>query len=246
MRPLPNQIFRWLEEENPLRILAVLQNDTTALLPLSGKTTKPHMLPTSLIQEALETGSAEILPDDPASVKNLPEAEIPSRQRQIRDNAWEVIKPIIALKPDKLFNRQSRWEAIESQSRKTGTQVKVIYDALRRYWQGGQVKNALLPNYANINKTVRKGKKSGPKSAGITVTDDVEKKFALGIKSFYEKASKPSMRDAYRRTIAKYFNTGYHMKNGIPVPVIPPEDQLPSERQFRYWYKNHRNPKIVK
>jgi putative transposase len=236
MNLLPNQIFRWLDQD-PQRILAVLPNNTAVVFPIGKETTKTKTVPLEEIMEGLESGEAELLPD-PFLGKNLPEEELSDRDKKIRDRAWKLIEPIVALPPEGLFNKTQRWAVMESQCKKTGTHPKVIYFALRRYWQGGQIKNALLPNF-----TKKQGTKAvGGRPTGITVTPDVEQKFALGIKSFFEKQSKPSLRDAFRRTIAKYFNTGYAMKGGTLVPIIPPEDQLPTERQFRYWYQNNRDP----
>jgi putative transposase len=235
-----NTIIAWPDTDPPRvdRVVATLPDGRLLLIPLNGKEGL-HEAAKIDIAAALEAGEARILTEDPEGGKNIPEEEIPESHKARRDAAWELIRPLIE---DKSFTliRANRWKKISQRARETGKPNKVIYDALRKFWCGGQVKNALLPDYSKKRKlgVVRPGRKS----SGLQLSPEVEKKFSLGIKSFFEKQDKPTLRDAYKKTIAKYFNTGYAVRSGVLVPIIPPEDQLPTERQFRYWYHNNRDP----
>lgn len=125
------------------------------------------------------------------------------------------------------------------------------------------MKNALLPAFNNCG---GKGKrriaqhpnapKLGRKSAltntagnqqGVRITPDIERRFKKGIKKFYETDDKFSLKDAYDLTIEKFFNDGYTLLSGVPTPIIPPTETLPTIRQFRYWYESvYRNIKREK
>lgn len=133
---------------------------------------------------------------------------------------------------------------------------KIIYDYLRKYWQAGCNKNGLLPKYKKCgNKGLRKnknkssGKKLGRPTAvskatevkrGILMTPHLEELFKKGAKKFYLTPDKYSLSEAYRRTIDEYFSIDIEiLPNGVEVPILPPADKLPSEYQFRYWYRNY-------
>lgn len=116
-----------------------------------------------------------------------------------RDEAWELIAPLIEIQDHKIFNRRERGRSIAELSKQTGRRKKLIYDYLRRYWQRGLTKDALIPVWQNCGYTKdgsdRKsnGKKVGRKSAearrtgvdmGRNVTPEDKEKFDLGIKKF--------------------------------------------------------------
>lgn len=137
---------------------------------------------------------------------------------------------------------------------------KVIYDCLRKYWQAGCNKNGLLPKYKKCgnkgsrkNKNKSSGKKLGRPTAvsranevqrGILITPHIEELFKKGAKKFYLTLDKYSFSEAYRQTIYKYFLIDTKtLPNGVEIPILPPADKLPSEDQFRYWYRRYyRNP----
>jgi hypothetical protein len=60
--------------------------------------------------------------------------------------------------------------------------------------------------------------------AGVNVTDETRHLFRLGVKAFYENEKHPvkrTLREAYRRTIERFFNVGFELINGICTPVTP-------------------------
>ncbi len=129
---------------------------------------------------------------------------------------------------------------------------------MRRYWRGGQTKNALLPRY---NRSGGKGKpkKSGGRKRGrpdilaqatgqqrgVNVDETMRRYFQRGIKLFYETRQKNSLRRAYDLTLQKFFHRGYEEKSGAQVPVMPPAEALPTFRQFQYWYTKERQAELA-
>ena len=41
----------------------------------------------------------------------------------------------------------------------------------------------------------------------------------------------------------EYFTEGYKEQNGIMIPILKPQSEIPSFGQFRYWFYKERNLK---
>lgn len=98
----------------------------------------------------------------------------------------------------------------------------------------------------------QEAKKVGPQSRfgeedepyGLSVTEDVLRRFRWGVKLFYETREVTSLFGAYKRTLQEYFNRGHRPgRDGALVPDMPPKSELPTYRQFVYWYNKERDPK---
>jgi hypothetical protein len=132
---------------------------------------------------------------------------------------------------------------------------------LRRYFQRGQIKNALLPLYDNCGWRDRLGaqqivknlKKLGRpsklaaasgQSRGVNITNETLQLFRVGTKLFYEIRNRPRLSFAYQQTLKRFFNQGYkENRNGVLVPIMPPAEDLPTLHQFKYWYQKEREPR---
>jgi putative transposase len=144
----------------------------------------------------------------------------------------------------------------------SGTTVR---KRLRLYWQSGRRRNALLPSFekcgapgksrvAESIEVTEEHPKSGRRSAlaivrnklktgiGIRMTAEVYRKFESGTSKFYV-GEKRSLTKTYDLIINKYFHIDYEMIKGIPVPILPEADKLPSLDQYKYWYYNIRDNK---
>jgi putative transposase len=222
------------------------------------------------IKSALATGSANIVAFDPWTVlllhedKPLEEKRLEKRRimrQKHRDRAWAAIEPLVKDKSGRLFDPHQRGALIADLARKKieedakKERKGFIYDALRRYWQGGQTKNALLPFFGECGATgkerVGKDHKLGRPSAlarientpaGIILTEDVRGKLFRGYEEFYVSGKEKTLPNAHQRTLETYFSTldardGPHGK--ILAPILLPADQLPSFLQFRYVHEKY-------
>src|SRR6266566_5130409 len=222
------------------------------------------------IKSALATGSANIAASDPWAVLLLHEdkpledkrLEKPRIMRQKhRDRAWAAIEPLVKDKSGRLFDPHQRGALIANLARKKREEDAkkerkgFIYDALRRYWQGGQTKNALLPFFGECGATgkerVGKDHKLGRPSAlarigntpaGIILTDDVRSKLFRGYEEFYVSGKEKTLPNAHQRTLETYFSS-LDVRDGpngkIFVPILLPANQLPSILQFRYIHEKY-------
>lgn len=126
----------------------------------------------------------------------------------------------------------------------------MIYRYLRKYWRGGQTKNALLPDFdrrgaKGQERSVTHRKRGRPpkrilvepEQIGVNVDAIIKEKLRRGAKLYYENAKARTLRDAYQLTLEHLFNRGFEKKGSLLVPVLPPMCELPTFGQFRYWYE---------
>ena len=203
--------------------------------------------------------SFRILENDPFSNFLVPEDSISEKSKKHRDDAWELIQPILEIQGINIFTSRFRGRLISDISKKRKKEKKTIYRHLLNYWKRGLTKNALLPDFRNCGgrgKT-REGKsadetKLGKPSSlslsngsrrGVRITYEMKKYFRRGLKEFYESKKKRSLEQAYHLTLKEFFKVGYKFKGDIEVPVMPSAETLPTFRQFRYYYETeYRNP----
>ncbi|HWD93550.1 MAG TPA: Mu transposase C-terminal domain-containing protein [Verrucomicrobiae bacterium] len=202
------------------------------------------------IEDQLAAGQLRVMKSDPHADLSRREDEIPESHRIRRDRAWSLIQPIIELPDGGAFSPKQRGPVINRICRETGTSKWIIYMHLRRYWQGGLRRNALLPKFKNCGgpgknrrwteaKRGRRRKLTKLNGAppGVNVTEEMRGLFRLGIKAFYENEElKLTLREAYQRTLERYMNRGYELVNDIYSPITPLASEVPTFEQFHYWH----------
>jgi putative transposase len=189
-------------------------------------------------QEWIVTGRIVRLLDDEWLDSQAAESLLPAKHRKRRDLNWELIAPLVDQTPD-IFVRQQRGKMIRDRAKETKRGREAIYKYLIRFWQGGQVPNAVLPLYTLTEETVggneveEPGKKRGPKSSngqsqGIAIGPKERAKIRYGLKKYYYKKDL-SVPEAYSKTIADLWSV--KVSSCITVKPLPPEER-PTYRQF--------------
>lgn len=141
---------------------------------------------------------------------------------------------------------------------------KMIYTYCRRWWQYGQIPNAVLSRYdncgarrdkpRNIKKklgrpsrvTLHNQKNGGPTDAtGANMKPNWVEKILLGGKLFYENRLEPSFKWAYEQTLARFFIKDKIIENGKEKIIVPDPNkgEIFSKGQFRYHYLLNRDPR---
>lgn len=202
------------------------------------------------VEDALIAGDARLLQQDPyEQFLNPPEGFIVKHCAK-RDRCWGIIEPLVT--NERILDARQRGRLVTEAAAQAGCTKKEIYKWLRRFWQYGQTPNALLPHYHNCGVVEHKekgGAKRGRPSKlshvlgetlGVNITPERRDLLVQGAKRFYEKDCLP-FTHAYQRTLEVYFNAGYDFRNGVFVPRLPPAEELPSLRQFKYWYRKSRD-----
>jgi hypothetical protein len=175
-----------------------------------------------------------------------------------RDRAWELISPLLDAQAQ-LFNRKERRRLIVELAKRTCSRENTIYFYLRRYWQRGCVKNALLPDWSNCGSKkerqdngIKRGRPSNEtiqtgQPTGRNITQQDKDNFREGIKDFFVNGNAKDLPSTWQMIKERYYTTGeYTLKTGlgddIPVPVLLPPNERPSFEQFKYFYYKDRNP----
>jgi putative transposase len=101
------------------------------------------------IENDIEKGDARLLEDDPFAKFQRREEDIDEGHKTRRDRAWACIEPIVDGTDGEVLDPQERARRIAEAQKRTGYTNKTINKWLRRYFQGGQTPNALLPYFDN-------------------------------------------------------------------------------------------------
>ncbi|HBL11743.1 MAG TPA: hypothetical protein DD379_10085 [Cyanobacteria bacterium UBA11162] len=252
-----NQLLQWLpKEETIVHTERVLWIDSSSIHVVTIELNNPNALPIwheyLELETALTTGEAHILQIDPFTSLQTKEDTIPTSHRKRRDEAWKVIAPMIAA-GENLYIPRERGKLIQAALHSSQYTKRTIYKYLRRYWQGGQTPNTLLPLFDRCGgrgkeRSCHNSKRGRPSqlaqisdsTTGINVDTQIRQLLVRGAKLFHEKQGLP-LTIAYQLTLEQFFNIGYRSCYGVLEPILVPPEQRPSFRQFEYWYKKDRD-----
>jgi len=254
-----NSLICWHDQPKDKGIERLLwmnsPGDSLVFIRVFGSAHAPFYRSRAQLEAAFDQGEFHFLDFDPYAYLNDQETSIPMKRRILRDQAWQIIASLVQPPNERIFESAERGPMVREILKSVKISKATVYKYLRRFWQCGQVKNALVPRYANSGakgkernskETIKRGRPSNisGKCPGINIGPKERAYFAMGIKKFYASNNgghKPSLRRAYDKTIAHYFKRGVQLCDGVPVPVIPPPNECPTFRQFVYWYKKDHN-----
>lgn len=178
------------------------------------------------------------------------EDELTDAEKKIRDDTWNSIKNILDLKPQ-IFEKKNRTNIIKQAAEVYKVHENNIKRYLKRFWQRGMTKNALLPDYylcggaGNERKSgeSKRGRKSNIKDVGLNVDEEIKKIFRIAINRYYYNSSKKTITLTYEHMVKDFFSKDYRIDNGVKKPIIKSENDIPTLNQFRYWFNKERNIK---
>lgn len=172
--------------------------------------------------------------------------KISENDLRIREEAYEAISSLLD-GTEKVFFKNSRNKLIKKTVENTGKTRIYIIRQLRRYWQRGLNRNALLPDLRNSGAKGfprRQGKlKNGrkriySKGEGIFITDEIAEMFELVVEKLLFKNQKMSLMQAYSNHFVGIYRSKYPKAD---------ETNIPSYNQFSYYYrKNYKMNEVVK
>lgn len=218
-----------------------------------GKPNFPKVRQFSELMDDLSSLFAIKLSADPYKEWNSPESDYLIKHKKIRDEKWNIIKDYVDNEPY-IYDPNNFKETVSNIKKKTGLRSKRIYSIFREYWLGGKTINSLLPNYKNSGGRGKfkklKDKKIGRPSriykvtgkSGVNVTEEDKKVFEIAIKPYLNGKIR-IIKEVYDEMIPTYYISGYKNNNGLKIPIPLPDDEIPTYRQFLYWYNTTFNPK---
>lgn len=168
-----------------------------------------------------------------------------------RDEIWEALESALTCEPD-IYNRNRRKELLQEPAKKLGTPYNNLYRYLVRYWKNGKTPNAFLMERKKCGKrTEMEGwqKKQGRPamhegSFGKILDSNDVKNFSKAVKRYYLSQKKATLVSTYEKMLADDYTT-VNVENEDQLSLLP-SDQIPSIRQFRYWFHKSFDVKAIK
>ena len=212
---------------------------------LTGNARTPQSFSLNDLKESDSIGRYEIydhIPEQQRDERMLTDAE-----RNHRDRIWNMMQGTVEYEPD-IYDAKTRGTMLRIIAEEYGVERSNLYNYLDRYWRSGKTKNAFLPKFHNrggkgISRQLS-DKKIGRKSAtnttpGKVLTAKDRANFATVIKKYYLNRTKLTLKDVYEKLLADFYAKPRSDKPGsIELLSV---SELPSIRQFRYWYATNRN-----
>ena len=263
-----NQLFQWRHEEEACieRVLWVEHaGPRLVTIDVMDKKAWPSFVDRAFLEHHIASGDICLLDSDMYGYLRQPDEAFSPFHIERREKAWRVIEDIVDPQeegigePDDgaIYHSRILGPLVQAAMKKTGCSKQWVYTCLRHYWQRGQMKNALLPQFDRCGAQGRQRKSPeshAPKrgrpsktarltgvSTGVNIDDTIKEYFRRGTKLFYETPEKMPMTEAFERILARFFHRGKELRNGILVPILPPSDELPTLNQYRYWYEKERD-----
>ncbi|WP_223555942.1 Mu transposase C-terminal domain-containing protein [Lysinibacillus sphaericus] len=178
--------------------------------------------------------------------------DLTNKEREIRDNAWDLIKDLVQDEPSIYISELRGKEVRKLESEKQFARA-TLYKYLRRYWQSGKTTNCLIPNYRNSGakgKQRRSGEKKRGRprlgdTIGINVTGETKEIFRKAIKKYYLTDKRNTLTFAYKMMIKEFYAGEVRYENGVKYISILDENSIPTMAQFKYWYEKEFNVEQV-
>jgi len=191
------------------------------------------------------SGKCEISDFLPPAIRT--EESLTDAERLHRDRLWEMMRHAVESEPE-IYEPNMRIAILRSIAYEHGIKPNNLYSLLDKYWRFGRTKNAFIPRYSNSG---AKGKarsaysnddgrnNSSPESVGKTLTDHDRNNFATATKKYYLTRNKVSFATVYERLLQDFYSV--ESKGGSEKIKLLPPSELPTLRQFKYWYYKNRD-----
>jgi hypothetical protein len=241
-----NSVLRDMDSGTESRVLWVsAQDDTVYLFDLSTNAL-PYAVSLRQLEQRLSDGTAEQAED--LYLCMTPEDALPEKAKALRDDVWAFMHEIIVQEPA-IYNRNQRGAILKQAAEQTGKGQNVLYKWLKRYWQRGKTKNAFLPDFHNRGGAKGQGRSPSDKCIGRRpLNSDQGTKnidaaiceiFEQAVKRFYHTRKEHTFKAAYELMVKEFFTKPVQQPDGSTRLELLPAGEIPTLRQFRYWYSKH-------
>jgi putative transposase len=213
----------------------------------------PFLRSKAALDEAIVADQARALERDPFLRPPVDPNKLSKEMKARWERNWKAIEDIVG-DPRKMVNHRKRRGQISKAARENGVNRRTVYRLLWKYWKGGQTPQCVLPDYRECGGKTRKfkgGKKRGRRSAreaeenkriGLVITDKLKARILRGLKRHYNSEKGLTLEQAYDLMLKDEFCDGGELKNGVWVPTLKGEDEIPSLRQVKYIFYQARDP----
>ena len=239
-----NQVYRDVRTDKTFRLLWKAPGEAPSYIYwLDGRTTVPRKIHLDELDSGIQQGWI-VEEEDPFVVQ----ADISEKDRQHRDALWGKMKNALLDEPG-IYDKKIRSEHLRRIEQESGETMANLYRHLGRYWQRGKTPDAFLPGYSasggrgkyRVGRTyVRKDENS---EFGKTLTPADLVNFEAAIRKYYLSGEKSDLGQVYNGLLDDSYTIREKDENGDEKSRLLPKGELPSIRQFRYWYSKRRDLK---
>lgn len=251
-----NMVLQYVKSdvENRIRVIWIDPQYTyTYIVQLKGEGSFPIMVDINQLELEVETDQLIEIKDPFAKTFN--EEDLPQHIKENRDKAWEVIEYLTEDEQPKVLRKAYRTKQIKQAALKFEIEDYTIKRLLKRYWQRGMVKNALISDYMNSGakgktRSTTAKKRGRPRRVGyhgqveegINIDESIQKLFRISIDKFYRSKEKLSLMETYHFMLQKFFSDRYQLGNEEVIQIWD-KNRIPTYHQFYYWYSKEKDIK---
>lgn len=239
-----NQVISDIRSEKQFRLLWIDPENTESYIYwLDQKAGMPRSITIKEIEEGLVNGWYR-KEEDPFVLTREPTSE----EKEHRDRVWGQLKDALLDEPG-IYDRKIRARHLKEIEEGGGEKVTNLYRHLGRYWERGKTPDAFLPGFRT-----RGGK--GKKRIGYNRTRSGEEKdfgkpimpedlmnFEAAIRKYYLTGKEPDLPSVFKKLLDDSYTVTVKEADGRERARLLPQGDIPSLRQFRYWYDSRKDIK---
>lgn len=240
-----NQIFYDQEEDEQYRILWISpEAEFVYWIGLKSSSRLPKKVETAVLASYLEGGRLIKYEESFSYPK-----ELTSQEKEQRDRIWKMMEKALLDEPG-IYDRRGRRSHLERIEKETGIKKQNLYAYLARYWKGGKTPNAFIPEYKKrgargrqrVGTEKRLGRPPRAESAFGKVLDENDfHNFEKAIKKYYLTRKELSFQATYEKMLSDSYSVAVKDNGDAEHWHLLPPGEVPSIRQFRYWYQKNRD-----
>ncbi len=241
-----NEVVAEIEQEKTYRVLWISPDLVYGYWISMDDRKMPEKFDYNLLEKGLSSGQFEKKEKISSETSNIGISES-SKKRRVE--LWEALQSALTHEPG-IYDRKCRKELLQEPAKKLGTPYNNLYRYLVRYWKNGKTPNAFLIDRrksgkkAGINGCQKKQGRPARHEGGFgkALNSDDIKNFSKAVKKYYLTQKKATLVSTYEKMLADDYTI---MNDAGQLALLPP-DQVPSIRQFRYWFQKSFDIKTVK
>ena len=237
-----NQVFRDMRSGKMFRLLWMDPSyGTSYIYWLDGRSSVPEEMPLGELETGKEKGWITEEADP-----FVPQRKPDDREKAVRDELWARMKDALLDEPG-IYNKKVRSQHLKRISGESGEKPANLYKRLGRYWQRGKTPDAFLPCYSERGgKGKRRMGRANPPNRngtdfGKTLVPEDQAKFEAAIRKHYLTGKETDLASVYQRLLEDSYSTLVKGEDGSETMRFLPKGELPTMRQFRYWYSKTRD-----
>lgn len=241
-----NDVFKFADSETKYRLIWYSKSQDIAYVISLAENKFPKKMKFSVLCDR-QVNDELFLCEDPFLSKLVPEELLSEKERENRDIIWGKVGQLVENEPD-IYDLHIRQALMNNVVEKGGISKRSLCNYLVQYWQAGKKKNAFLSNYRNCgakgkSRNLSNIKTGRPAKYGNTTskntTDDIKKIFEAIVKKYYHNRNEYTLSKVYELMLKEYFTTPVNQQNGDVKYELIDESEIPTIRQFRYWYSKN-------